>query len=385
MDKNDNNTKNFQKPKISSLPGWYRKIFFWFLFALFIIILPFLFFYTTGYRLDLTKDKANLVITGGIYVGLDKLDTDVYVDNKPIKQPRIFRSAYYIQNLSSGLHRVVVQGNDLQTWVKDLPVYPYLVTKVSVFNMPLVPQVRLVSKYLTDKNKPIFNSTDDLSVILDHASSTYDISTATPEKIKKLALNEEYNFIFSLFKKSSTTKKSVLSESYYLSQDFRFATTAKITNDDFVHKDNIVLYPEAGELWAEWVGNKENIPYYFCVINSDSNNIKENYGDHVGSSIEKEVRENISILVNDRLCRTKIRVDRKNMDVYFYDFLPGYSDLILLQMEDGLYVTEIDDRSWQNTQLLYPGKDFRVIVYNNSIFVKDKEFYFEILTKVETK
>ena len=52
----------------------------------------------------------------------------------------------------------------------------------------------------------------------------------------------------------------------------------------------------------------------------------------------------------------------------------------MLQLEDGLYVTEIDDRSWQNTQQVYTGDDFETVVTDTAIYIKQEGRYFELLT-----
>jgi len=54
-----------------------------------------------------------------------------------------------------------------------------------------------------------------------------------------------------------------------------------------------------------------------------------------------------------------------------------------MHLQDGVYVTEIDDRAWQNTQLLYPGEGLKVVVENDIIYLKDRELYFEIITEIE--
>ena len=48
-----------------------------------------------------------------------------------------------------------------------------------------------------------------------------------------------------------------------------------------------------------------------------------------------------------------------------------------------MYVTEIDDRAWQNTQRLYPGANLDVVVENNLIYVRDGERYYELITEIE--
>ena len=69
--------------------------------------------------------------------------------------------------------------------------------------------------------------------------------------------------------------------------------------------------------------------------------------------------------------------------VEYFDFFPGNSSLVLMHLEDGLYVTEIDDRSWQNSQLLYPGEDITVRVEGGQIYVRDRGYLLEVFTEIE--
>jgi hypothetical protein len=134
-----------------------------------------------------------------------------------------------------------------------------------------------------------------------------------------------------------------------------------------------------------WTGGVRNIPYYFCINSNESSSTSIRYGEHVADSIaELSLSTSTKLMIDgDRVCRPEIKLNHLRQDVYFYDFFPGNSDLILLQLEDGLYVTEIDDRAWQNTQLLYPGRDFRVVVENNSIFILENGRYFEVMTRID--
>ncbi len=84
-----------------------------------------------------------------------------------------------------------------------------------------------------------------------------------------------------------------------------------------------------------------------------------------------------------RVCRTDIRIDRKGQKVHDFDFVPDNVNLVLMHLDDGIYVTEIDDRSWQNVQLLYPGKDIMMLIYRDSIFIKEGKFIFEALTVID--
>jgi hypothetical protein len=45
-------------------------------------------------------------------------------------------------------------------------------------------------------------------------------------------------------------------------------------------------------------------------------------------------------------------------------------------------VTEIDDRAWQNTQMIYSGDNFRVAVTDTNIYIEEDGNYFELLTEI---
>jgi len=53
-----------------------------------------------------------------------------------------------------------------------------------------------------------------------------------------------------------------------------------------------------------------------------------------------------------------------------------------MHLSDGIYVVEIDDRAWQNTQLLYPGTKLDLIIDGERIMVKDNNAYFEVYTEL---
>ena len=103
------------------------------------------------------------------------------------------------------------------------------------------------------------------------------------------------------------------------------------------------------------------------------------------SAIEEQLNSTTTplIVTDNRVCRTQIKLDRLRQDVFYYDFFPNSSDLVLLHLEDGIYVTEIDDRAWQNSQLLYPGTDLKVVVENDVIYLEDNGVYYEIITEIE--
>ncbi len=377
------------EPEIKILPYKHRQQFFWVLLILFIVALPTMIFYTTGHRLNLGDKDNRIVTTGGIYVTTDNLEVDVYLDSDQVKRPRLFRSAYYIQNIEAGEHRVVVQKDGLHTWVKELPVDPYIVIEAAAFNMPTTPHLRPVTEY-TNGFAAVFFSNGDVTEVFEGATTTVPYLVASTSATTSYFVNPEYDFVTSLFSTTSTSSVSVFDRFFAEVEKFGFATTTvntvEATSTSFIERGNIRLVQHGSDIYARWTGPSNAVPYYFCVNNLEKEEMALRYGEHVAAQVFEQRLSTSTPLVTDgdRVCRQEIKIDRKRQDVFLFDFVPGSSDLVLLQLEDGLYVTEIDDRAWQNTQLLYRGADHQVVVYNDTIYIKKGEQYFEVLTNIES-
>lgn len=375
------------EPQIEIMPQTRRKRFFIGLCIIFAILLPTMIFYTTGYRINLNDTENRIVTTGGLYITTDNLEVDVYMDDEQVRRPRLFRSAYYIQDVESGLHRVIVQQNGLNTWVKKLPVDPYIVIEAAAFNMPLQPQLRLVPNYFSATGEAVVNANASTSSFFTIATTTNKIFFATTTATSTFVPNPEFEFVASLFSTSTASSTSLIDRFREGVERFGFATTTNgVSTSTFVAptKGDIQLVEKESELYAVWKGSNTAMPYYFCVTNQAIEKIAERYGEHVAEQIElQRIATSTPLYIdNNRICRHSIRIDRKRQDVLFYDFLPGSSDLVLLQLEDGLYVSEIDDRAWQNTQQIFPGKDFKVLIENDTIYVKQGTMFAEILTEI---
>lgn len=379
------------EPNINVLPQKHRARFFWVLVIVFLVALPSLIFYTTGYRLSFENEETSIVTTGGMYVTTDNLEVDVYLDEEQVERPRLFRSAYYIQTIETGQHRIVVQQPGLQTWVKELPVDPYIVTEASAFNMPVVPRVRPITRFVTATGTSVYRSASSSQDAFPNATTTELIRYVPGVATSTLVLNEEFVFVESLFSTTSTSTQSVFEMFMDQVDRFRFATSTSVSTTSSstevtrVIRGDMELLDREGEMYARWLGPVKTIPYYFCINGANSASTSQRYGNHVSVAIEKALISTSSPLIysDNRICRSEIKLDRLRQDVFYYSFFPNSSDLVLLHLQDGIYVTEIDDRAWQNTQLLYPGNDLHVVVENDIIYLKDGDYYFQVLTEIE--
>ncbi|MEN9920571.1 MAG: hypothetical protein RL538_464 [Candidatus Parcubacteria bacterium] len=378
------------EPEIQSLSYKKRRSFFFVLLLIFIIALPSFIFYSSGYRLNFDNEETTIVTTGGIYITTDNLEVDVYMDEERVERPRLFRSAYYIQNLESGLHRVVVQRPGLHTWVKVLPVDANIVTEAAAFNMPELPHIRPIAEYLNQGGQGVFVVKGSTSTpLFTKATTTGDfivVNRATPATLR---VNSEHEYVVDLFGSTTATSTSIINrleeEIDRLTTTSPVATTSTTTPLAYIEQGEMRLVEYGDELAARWIGSGPSTPHYFCSPQAASSTVALRLGLHFAQQIEEQSLSTTTPLhiEGDRVCRTEIRLDRKWQKIKYYEFFPRSSDLVVLQLEDGLYVTEIDDRAWQNTQLIYPGDSFRTYVTDTNIYIEENGHYFELLTKID--
>lgn len=388
-----------QEPHIKGLSDSRRRWLFRLLLLIFVISLPAVIFYTTGYRISFEDDSTSIVTTGGVYIDTDSTDVQVFLNEEQFMRPRLFQSAYYLQNIEAGQQRVVVQAEGVHTWVKELPVDPHIVIEASAFNVPLVTRVRPITPYETAAGLAVYQmatTTNATSTIFGQATSTLPFQIVTSQATSTYEINPEYAFVAELFASSSTSTISVF-EDNAPKPSFGFATsviseavatTSSTTSEPvFVERNNIRLVDRGWEVYAQWVGrNQQSIPYYFCVSSSSPASTSARYGQHVSDAIFSMLGTTTAtstvFSLDNQYCRTEIKLDHLRQDVYLYEFLPDSSNRVLLHLENGLYVTEIDDRAWQNTQPLIEAPNLRVIVENDVIYIERNGYFFEVVPEL---
>lgn len=386
-------------PHVRPLPRIHRRIIFIGSLILFVVSVPIFVFYAMGYRFDFASEDTGIKKVGGIYVSSEVSDIGIYISDEPVTDMRIFQNAAYIQNLEAGMHQVHTQSEGVQTWVKNLPVFAHFVTETETFNLPLVPQIRLLTQYQTDTAASVlFESAT--STTFAFASTTNIFFQATTTATTTYQLNAEYVLVQQLVASSTEEKKELaaIQEKKEVAQEpFSFSdpsqgpllatsTTEKPTSTK--QWDDVRLFQAQGDVYAQWVGKRDRVPFYYCVASSDASSTVAYYGEHVYESFVSEYGTTTdpflsAAVVAGRYCRSTIKIDRLWQSVQWFDFVPGSTDHILMHLQDGLYVVEVDDRSWQNVQLLYPGHHLEVILSGDRIYIKDNEYYLEIFTELQ--
>jgi hypothetical protein len=377
------------QPFVKPLSLWRRKLVFGTLLLAFLISLPAFIFYAAGYRYNFSTTNQIFTVTGSFYLAAEAPESVIYIDDVEIQNARTFRNAFYIQGLEPGIHRVHVQAPGLYTWVKELTISPHIVTQVESFNLPLQPQVRLVAEYTTAEGKAVVFGRATSSPVLSGIASTTVWQFSTSTATSTYRSNQEFALLADLFaEKASTTAYLEKIRSTAAKSPFGFSTSSveelpvgeQATTT--IIRDSIKLYQVGDEVFAYATSTTlRQAPHYFC---RDESLIEEEIinAELVASTYETIKPADSVELPSEPSCRSEIRIDRKGMKVIGFAFHPTNTNLVLMHLEDGIYVVEIDDRAWQNTQVLYPGKALEFIIYRGGTFIKEGELIFEVLTEL---
>ena len=386
-----NEQDTLAEPTLQPLPRGRRRLFFISFIVIFVIAVPIFAFYATGYRFDFDPEQNRIVSVGGMYVSADVDDIAIYVNDELVDDMRFFQNAAYIQNLTAGQHQIHTQGPAVQTWVKSLPVFPHIVTTVQSFNLPMRPQIRIVAPWETAAGEGVLWAAASSSFPF---ASTTDQAffVATSTATSTYASNIEYTFLAQRFA-SATAEKALVAaalnpppiESFAFStEQASTATTSLAQATSTIIGRDITLNQIDEEVYATYTGSENDIPRYFCVQHLSPASTSVAYGEHVLAALTQEFPTTTVVTIHDTvqtLCRNKIKIDRLRQTVHDFDFLPGSESVVLMHLDDGIYAVELDDRAWQNTQLLFPGYHLELLVDGGQIFVKDTDMIVEVFTE----
>jgi hypothetical protein len=368
-----------------------RRRTFFFLLAIFVVSLPFLYLYATGYRFD-PKDPNALVGTGGIYVAAERTGAEIYIDDELVRETRVFRTAFYAQNLEPKTHRVHVQKEGHHTWVKELPVTSHRVTEAQAFNMPIIPELRVVSEYTSATGSAIIKT----PLI---ATTTTNVTLATTTKATStFTVNPEYQTLIELFESTSTLEEEKPLIKRVQDEIVNGTTTPEIVIATSTRENGGVRLSRSDDemVYAEWIGSFEQMPYYYCAAafprySSSTVEIVGETGEGGGDGVDNEAllatlsKEDATEFVHpiqqveeNVPCDRRIKLASPD-EIRGFEFFPGSSDFVIVELASGIYVMEIDARAWQNLQPLLLGENLHVRIENGGIYVYDEALIYQII------
>lgn len=371
-------------PQVKPLSYRHRNLFFSLLTTVFFLSLPFLFLYATGYRFSF--NETGFVSTGGLYIAVERTGAEIYINDELVRETRAFRRAFYSQGLEEKTHRVHVQKEGHHTWVKELPVYPHLVTEAQAFNLPLIPQVRVISPWQTANGVNVLTST---STVLQNSKPINQFLFEPRAATSTLVANSEFISLLGLFEtpttSTSSNRSSVTINDFIQTTSSTDATTTKEWRGVRIYEN------ENGEIYATFVGSRSQMPYYYCAdpfppyvpsVSSSTRGITASVASAdkaMAAEFDEDLALEVQTVSTETECDPTIKLDTKGESVSYFDFFPNSTDLILLAQDSGVYVVEIDDRAWQNRQPLLSGANLKAILQNGNIYVYDGDYIYQAL------
>jgi hypothetical protein len=361
-----------------------RRRTFFFLLAIFVISLPFLYLYATGYRFD-PKDPNAIVGTGGIYVAAERTGAEIYIDDELVRETRVFRTAFYAQNLEPRTHKVHVQKEGHHTWVKELPVTSHRVTEAQAFNMPLIPELRVISEHVSATGTAVVKTPLLATTTVNEVLATTTKATST------FSVNPEYATLIEHFVSTTTASEKTLITR--LNEELVGTTTPEVSPATSTREQGGVRLSLAddGSVYAEWIGRFEDMPYYYCaapfprystttVASSTINTLDTDNAALATLSREDEAvfTHPVQQATENEECDRRIKLDA-GAAIRGFEFFPGSTDFVIIERESGIYLMEVDSRAWQNLQPLVLGENLNVHVENGSIYVYDGSLIYQVI------
>jgi len=291
----------------------------------FILLAPLIILYSLGYRLS---PHFTLTKTGGLYISSPKTGSEIFINNRLKKRTNLLQSGLFVQNLKPASYAVVVAREEFWPWTKDIEVKEQFVTEARAFLLPKDPEGRVIlrGKFLSIQASPEQKvllleeqKKDDIEIIAySPRTDTFltDIDTADIPELNDIGTSTEPN-------------SRADPESKYV----RFSKG---------ERERIWWNPETNEIWAEWLGSEDWLPYYFQ--------------------------------------QKKMLIWRSESPIRNIEFFPKRRDVIIAAFENGVFAIEIDGRGKRNIQPIYKGHkpNFALFPGEEKIYVLDDGILFEI-------
>jgi len=202
-------------------------------FAIFIIVIPVVIFYSYGYRLS---ENFKIVKTGGLYISNSEAGASVLLNGKQKKVTGIIDRNMLVQNIKPGTYTVNVQKNGYRQWEKYVRVQEQLVEVCFPLLVPSELKTEEIPRYIP-AGKSLQNN-----------------------KRKKYVPNDDYADVVKLFKESKKPPKSIFP--LWNSREIvslRLGPMRKL-------KDKVFLSNEGNKIFVKWTGKKEQLPFFINTM-----------------------------------------------------------------------------------------------------------------------
>ncbi len=334
-----------------------RRVIFLISGVFFLFMAPLLLLYTLGYRIDRNFKIGRI---GGLYISSPISGSEIFVNNEMEKQTNILQSGMFLQNLKTGLYSIMVAKEGYWAWQKNLEVKEGLVAEARAFLTPMNPKGAVLFKgsfsavWASPYNHILLleeTRADRRKVVFYLPETNTFLAAASNKALELFSLKSEISKIF-------WEENAVLLESGGKTIRITFdinRNTVEVSPEPFYtftlnhkyekitgrEKERLWRNDELNEIWVEWLGDMELIPYYLC---------------------DTKPCESAKYLIS------AFRYPVKNAD-----FFPGRKDIIVAALQNSVLAIEIDGRNGRIIQPIYKGKEptFALFPDKTEIYVLD--------------
>lgn len=212
---------------MAPIPHWKRRIFFYVFLVLFVVLIPAVLFYASGYRFG---KNWQVVEVGGIYAISPLSGTEIYVDGILSAKTNAIERGVLLQNIKPGNHFVEMKKIGYTEWKKNIFVDNNDVTPVHAFFVPLEHPAVAVTSKISDENG-------------------------------NLVKNPEFDQAVSFFNNDLNGMKQLPSGivSIFASSSLKM----------FSKNGSEILWNDGKNAFATWIGGEDSIPEQFCDAKGD--------------------------------------------------------------------------------------------------------------------
>lgn len=307
-----------------------RRIFFFTMVIIFLIIGPSLFMYSQGYRFDIKKFQ--FVETGGLYIKTFPEEARLYINNEYINKTSFFTRDILVQNLLPDSYEIKIEKDGYHIWEKSLEIESKKVTEakyVILFNKDnnFREIEENISNFYHDGNQIFFiNNLNELFLYSSDKIERILDATQLPDNIEEMSFLSNENIII----RTSTGL-------YYLldveNKKTKLIRSFNIDSKNINNRNNKLIYQFNNSIYE--VDPKEDSPKLLSRDRVDAFTVEQN----------------------------SIIALRENQIIKLYD---------LTRPEELLYSFE-DYKNNYNYQIVFIEKELFIIENNRNLYLLNKE------------
>ncbi|MBP6858683.1 MAG: hypothetical protein KBC33_02540 [Candidatus Pacebacteria bacterium] len=176
-------------------------------FFAFLVMVPALILYASGYRFSSVQGESGLVPMGALSVAVPDRPATLFVDGQAVAEPGLFADSFFLRNIHPGVHTLDVVASGTMPWHREVYVMPTKVAYAFPFILPTEPKIQQLT----------------------NASSSYAVVVKT-------------------FASSSPVNLATSSDSAHV-------------------RSNVAVWIEDGHtVLVEWRGSDSETPYFLCSV-----------------------------------------------------------------------------------------------------------------------